>query len=113
MKPIFLIIGVLALVLGYLLFFSGKKTASAGTTGAGADETVPANGTPSLGESLAAVLESEPPPSATTCRKNCASICSPCPGGKAFSCGPRCTCKRNCKSSCVKGENYKSIYPKC
>lgn len=117
MRPIYLIIGLLAIVLVYLLFFSGKKTPAIGQFGATPGTlptgTTPTSGTTSLVASVSSILQSEPPPSISTCRKTCNSICKPCPGGSLFKCGSRCTCERNCRSSCSKNEAYKDIYPIC
>ena len=113
-KWIYIIIGVLALVLIYLLVKGGQG----GSGGRGFLGTSnPVDGTSSAytgGSNVGALLSEisqniQPQATEENCSKDCRQLCSVYP--PTILCKDRCMCKKECKSSCVKGLDYKSMFP--
>ena len=97
-KWIWIIIGLLAVVLIFMLF----SQSVIGTRAAGGGSNI---GT--MLEQLEA--STTQPPSASDCRSSCRQICKVYPA--KLTCKERCECKRDCKSACASGLDYRSMFP--
>lgn len=104
-KWIWIIVAALAIVLIVLLLrskgSSDTRTASASGTNGGS--------TTQFLQNLAE--QTQDPPSSSDCRSDCRLLCKPLPADKLFGCGTRCQCKRDCRSACAGGEDYKNMFP--
>ncbi len=108
-KWIWIIIGLLAVVLIFMLFSqsgSGTRAAGGGTAGGGTFGTGGSNIGTMLEQLEASTTQ---PPSASDCRSSCRQICKVYPA--KLTCKERCECKRDCKSACASGLDYRSMFP--
>lgn len=102
---IWIVIAILAVVLLVVLFWNNKSTTPLSTSPASG-----ATGDP-LQDAVANMLgETTGGLNSRTCRRDCDSLCGSL-SDKLFGCGDRCNCKRDCESACIKGLNYKSMFP--
>ena len=98
MKPLYIIIGVLVLILVFLLIGS-KATGQSGDASKSSD-----TGSDSLNDGILNILQG-----GKNCDDECQQLCKSC--RTLF--GGRQKCRRECESDCAKGKDYVSIYPNC
>jgi|GEM_PF-6070595 len=104
-KGIWILVIILAAVLLFLLF---KGTSNSNRAAGSIDGGVaPSSNIPSMLEALQDTTGMGPSP--RDCKKDCKSLCDVHP--IKILCKDRCKCIKACESDCVKGADYKNMYP--
>lgn len=110
-KAIYIIIGVLALVLIYMLFKGSKANADESKSSAPGTAGAPPSTSATIDNLMTSLNAATNVGNTADCGKDCRRLCAPL-SDKLFGCGDKCQCKKSCEADCVKGLDYKNIYPR-